>query len=339
VNSQTITVTQEPGGVPYLVVSANELAIGITANSTQTFDIISNVNWTVISNQSWLSVNSTSGSGPAGLTLTAQANTATSSRNATVTITGEGLSSKTITVTQAGAPALLTLPIDFEVGTYSFTNFDGGTGTVIDNPQKSGINTSEKVGRIVRNGGATWAGSYLTLNTKIDFTNLGYISMKVFSPKAGLPVLFKLEGDTGPSEVSVKTTKANEWETLAWNFTGKPSNVYNKLVLMFDFGTVGNGTASSTFLFDDIKQVKTITSASSMDESTIRIYPNPANKVLYIDGLDGKATLTIYDLVGKLVIKKEADIQSIDISKLVNGVYTIRIAGPSNTIIRKFLKQ
>jgi hypothetical protein len=48
---------------------------------------------------------------------------------------------------------------------------------------------------------------------------------------------------------------ANTWETLNWNFAGKPSNVYNKLVLMFDFGTVGNGSANSTFYFDDILQI------------------------------------------------------------------------------------
>jgi hypothetical protein len=59
----------------------------------------------------------------------------------------------------------------------------------------------------------------------------------------------------GPSEVTATTTLANAWETLNWNFAGKPSNVYNKLVLMFDFGSQGNGSAGSTFYFDDISQI------------------------------------------------------------------------------------
>lgn len=339
VDNQTITVTQDPGGVPYLIVSTTNLNIGITANSNQNFDITSNINWTATSNQSWLTVNNPSGSGVAVITLTAQANTTTSNRSATITVSGEGLTSKTITVTQAGTPALLTLPIDFETGSYAFTNFDGGTANVIDNPQKSGINTSDKVARIIRNAGATWAGSYLTLNNKIDFTSLGYISMKVYSPKAGIPVLFKLEGDAAPTEVSVKTTVANAWETLTWNFTGKPSNVYNKLVFMFDFGTIGNGTASSTFLFDDIRQLKTTTGNHDLDLSAVKLYPNPANNVLYIDGIKENATITIYDSVGNTVISEERNDHQIDISNLVNGVYTIRITSNTAIITRKFIKQ
>jgi hypothetical protein len=212
-------------------------------------------------------------------------------------------------------------------------------GTVIDNPQKSGINTSEKVAQVVRNGGTTWAGSYLTLNNKIDFTNLGFISMKVFSPKAGMPVLFKLEGDVGPSEVSIKTTKVNEWETLIWNFTGKPSNVYNKLVFMFDFGIVGNGSANSTFLVDDIKQQKTITTINDIGLSTISIYPNPANKILYIGGLKEDVNVTIIDLIGKIVINKVAINQQLDISNLPSGIYMVRIGASSGIIPRKFIKQ
>jgi len=56
-----------------------------------------------------------------------------------------------------------TLPINFEttILTADFINFDGGTATVINNPQPNGINTSATVARIVRNGGAVWAGSKL----------------------------------------------------------------------------------------------------------------------------------------------------------------------------------
>lgn len=153
------------------------------------------------------------------------------------------------------APALI-LPIDFEAGPYGFTDFDGGAATVIANPKSSGINTSAKVAQIVRNGGATWAGSKLVLNSKIDFSAAATFSMKVFSTRAGVPVLFKLEGDGGAAtELSVKTTVANEWETMTWNFSGQPSNKFNTLVFMFDFGAVGDGSANSTFLFDDVKLI------------------------------------------------------------------------------------
>jgi hypothetical protein len=70
-----------------------------------------------------------------------------------------------------------------------------------------------------------------------------------------MPVLLKMEGDVGPTEVSTNTTQANTWEILTWNFAGKQSNVYNKLVLMFDFGSTGDGSSNSTFYFDDINQI------------------------------------------------------------------------------------
>jgi len=147
----------------------------------------------------------------------------------------------------------INFPIDFEVGTYTFIGFDGGVGTVIPNPESSGINTSAKVAQIIRNVGATWAGAKIVLPYKLDFSTKSTFSMKVYSARAGVPVNLKLEG-TGvpPVEVNTPTTVANQWEILTWDFTGKPSNAFDNLVFMFDLGAVGDGSANSTFLFDDI---------------------------------------------------------------------------------------
>lgn len=108
---------------------------------------------------------------------------------------------------------------------------------------------------------------------------------------------------------------------------------------MFDFGTVGNGTASSTFLFDDIKQQKTITGNHEFDQSVVKIFPNPANKVLFIDGIKENMSITIFDSLGNAIINKNSNNHQIDISNLVNGVYTIRIADQKTVITRKFIKQ
>lgn len=148
-------------------------------------------------------------------------------------------------------------PIDFEdlsITTADFTDFDGGTATVISNPQVNGINTSAIVAQIVRNGGAIWAGSKIELPENLDFSNFNKLSMKVFTTApVGTVVKFKLEGD-GDTERDVVTTVSNEWETLTWDFTGVPAN-FNNLVFMFDFGNTGDGSANSTFYFDDIEQL------------------------------------------------------------------------------------
>ncbi len=255
VSDQMITVTQNAGGVTYAQMTPVSMQFLYQANTAKNIEITSNVAWTVSSDQSWLTLSATSGTGIAVITATASDNNGTNNRTAIITFTGDGLQAKTITVTQDGAPFAITLPIDFELeGTYVFTDFNGGAGSVNVNPYPAVFNSSKKVGKIVRNGGATWAGSYLTLNQKINFTTLSTFSIKVYSPRVGVPVLLKLEGDVSPSEMSTNTTLANIWEMLTWNFSGKPSNVYNKLVLMFDFGSTGDGSSNSTFFFDDIYQ-------------------------------------------------------------------------------------
>ena len=149
-----------------------------------------------------------------------------------------------------------TLPEDFEASiiTSDFTDFDGGVATVLPNPQSSGINTSATVGQIVRNGGLTWGGSKYTLAGNLDFSTMTNITMKVYTAAPiGTTIKFKLEGGVGSAEVDALTTVTGAWEEITWNFSGT-ANTFNTIVLMFDFGNVGDGTATSTFLFDDIEQ-------------------------------------------------------------------------------------
>ena len=148
------------------------------------------------------------------------------------------------------------LPIDFEssVTTADFIDFDGGTASVIANPQNNSGNTSAKVAQIVRDGGQLWSGSKIELSNNLDFTTDNSITMKVYSTApAGTVVKMKLEG-AGETERDVVTTLSGSWETLRWDFTGTAGTM-NNIVFMFDFGNIGDGSANSTFLFDDVQQV------------------------------------------------------------------------------------
>lgn len=151
----------------------------------------------------------------------------------------------------------LYLPVSFEAGPYDFVDFGGGVSTVIANPQSSGINTSAKVAQMVKGAGETWGGSLLILNNPINFTTNKLFTMKVYSPRVGVPVLLKIEHGTNAALNVSKmayTTVANQWETLSFDFTDVASNTYSKLVLIFDNASVGDGSANFTFLFDDIQQ-------------------------------------------------------------------------------------
>ena len=152
----------------------------------------------------------------------------------------------------------LGLPLDFQSSTlnYTFTDFNGGAVTVINNPYATGINTSSKVARMIKGTGEVYGGSYITLDQSIDFSTKKTFSMKVYSTRVGAKVLLKVENLTDGSvsfEKEVATTKANEWETLTFDYsTINTAKSYQKVVLIFDNGTKGDGSANYTFLFDDI---------------------------------------------------------------------------------------
>jgi hypothetical protein len=161
----------------------------------------------------------------------------------------------------AAAPpsSSLGLPLDFQSATlnYTFTNFDGGNVTVVNNPDASGINTSTKVAKMVKNAGQPWAGSYITLDNPIDFSTQKTVKMKVYSPRVGAKVLLKVENLTNGGisyEKEVTTTTANAWEELTFDYSGiNTANSYQKVVLIFDNGTLGDGSANFTYYFDDIR--------------------------------------------------------------------------------------
>jgi hypothetical protein len=160
----------------------------------------------------------------------------------------------------AGPPAPMpaTLPIDFEstVVSSDFLNFSGATASVIANPQMNGLNTSNTVGQIVRNGGQFWAGSKMLLADALDFTTMWHISMKIYTDApVNTRMKLELEGPNGSTSLDYLTTVSGEWETISWNFDGLP-NEYDRLNFLFDFGNVGDGSATSTFLFDDIEQIQ-----------------------------------------------------------------------------------
>lgn len=157
----------------------------------------------------------------------------------------------------------LELPLDFEAGasTYPWFNFDGGTATVVANPVSGGINTSASVGKMVKNAGQVWGGSFLTLSSPMNFSTNKVFRMKVYSPRVGAKVLLKVENSANSGqnyEKEVTTSIANAWEDLVFDYSGiNASNTYDRIVLIFELGSMGDGSSNYTFYFDDIRLTNT----------------------------------------------------------------------------------
>lgn len=82
--------------------SSNSVSISSESGSKATVSILSNVNWTVSVDQSWLNVSPTTGSNDNNIIITADANIMFPTRSAIVTISVKDKASQTIIVTQDG---------------------------------------------------------------------------------------------------------------------------------------------------------------------------------------------------------------------------------------------
>lgn len=121
---------------------------------------------------------------------------------------------------------------------------------VVANPDASGINTSANVAKWQRST-EQWAHVSCELDGKIDFSTGTAFTMKVHSPIA-CTILFKLEDKNNGgvfTELSTDLTSINEWTELIFDFSDGQSDMYDKIVIFFDFSS----TSDTVFYFDDIE--------------------------------------------------------------------------------------
>jgi hypothetical protein len=140
---------------------------------------------------------------------------------------------------------------------YNLVDFAGAVSSIITDP----TNAANKVVQVIKtNGAATFAGTILGnagLANRIPFTATAQTMVaRVWAPAAGIPVLMKLENSAGgPTAEVFATTTAAGWQYLLFNFansTNQPTNIantYNKIVVFFNFGSVGT---NQTFYIDDV---------------------------------------------------------------------------------------
>ncbi len=168
------------------------------------------------------------------------------------------------------APVLaqIKLPINFDSSNvdYTMTDFGGNTSSVANDPIVAG----NKAGKVIKsNAAATWAGTTLSkpngLAEAIPFTaNATKITMRVYSPDSGIVVRLKAEDPTNNThtvETDARTTVANAWQTLEFNFANQAtgtaalnlSYTFKMLSAFFNFNIDGATAGTKTYYFDDVR--------------------------------------------------------------------------------------
>ena len=169
------------------------------------------------------------------------------------------------------APTPINLPVTFNNTTlnYALTDFGNNSSTIVADP----TNAANMVVKTIKPTNAElWAGTTIAGNVgfgqNLPFTpNATKMSMRVWSPDAGIPVRMKVEESSNPTksvETEATTTVANAWETLVFDFANEAGGTaainytynYRKASVFFNFGTTGAQVGSDkTYYWDDVQFV------------------------------------------------------------------------------------
>ncbi len=245
-----------------------------------------------------------------------------------------------VLIPPAGEPA--SFPIDFETETDAvWTVFANGTAgpsdfMVIDNPDKSGINTSDKVLQFIVNDDADpWAGAFSDSYPVVGFTEASHtVTMMVW--KTGTdPVGFKVEASTNGgavTEVKVPVTLTNQWEEVTADFSALIGYNYARIVIFPDFPDTR--TSGTTVYMDNIA-VPVATGVVDVKSEGLFVYPNPANDILNVKGAKN-ADITIMNIDGRIV-RSAKNVSSVNISDLSNGLYSVTMKEGNNVSQQKVI--
>ena len=239
------------------------------------------------------------------------------------------------------------LPVTFESGTTArhFFDFESAIMTSVPNPDVDGLNTSANVGKIVRYLGAPYGGSKITFANNVDYANHPVLTMKVWtSAPVGTYVTLKGEKPFWGEERSVQTTKTGEWELLSFDFTNAPIDMPT-LTLLFDFTAgstnVGDGSANSTFYFDEIKYANVPLNFQENNIAELKVYPNPTVDHWMISNPAGSTMhIQLYDSHGSLLRSHSSQSSLvIDASTFASGLYLAKVKVDGTEQFIRLIKQ
>ncbi len=353
--------------LPILNVSTHSFTIGTSADSTQSFDIMSNTDWIISCDQNWLTTNTSGGSNNASVTLTAEANPTITTRTAAITVSGTGVTSQTIRISQKGATPVLNVSADtLSIGatvnstqtvditsntdwsiscdqSWLTANTDNGSGnasitlTAEANPTISGRNATVTIsgtGVINKTIYVTQEGATPVLNVSADTLSIGATANSTQTVDITSNIDWSISCDQ--SWLTANTANGSNNASITLTAEANPSATTRTAIITI------NGSADKTQTILVIQDVGT-TSISKTENSGINIFPNPANDLLNITlpPATNPYLIEIFNINGKKVISKilKTDQNKIDISDLSEGIYMIKVYTKEGPFVKKIIIQ
>ena len=145
--------------------------------------------------------------------------------------------------------------------------------------------------------------------------------------------------------LEVGTSYTDSGATASDNYDG---DITSNIVSVNTVDTSTIGTYTVTYNVSDangnaaaeVTRTVNVESSLSIEDNTsykLKVYPNPVDDKLIIQGLQKETKVSIYTILGKLVLSKMTS-SEIEVTNLKKGIYIIKIVAEQKETIQKFIK-
>mgnify|MGYP006095108139 CR=1 FL=1 len=339
--------------------TVDSLPIFTSEASSNDVSVNANISWTAVSNDAWISIDITSGTGDATVSVTVTENADSTRRTGSVTFTqipGGDAIVRTLSVTQEGADV---------TDLYDLIN-TGVTGDPVtihsfSKEEVGGSKTNYASNTLDKDNSTAWAaddgavvsgdykgdGEYIIYDLESTH-NLDLIQFSTTnkSDAFGIQIWISTTG-TDPSDfikvlptsgdlvlTATNTTYFNQYE-----FTANVNARYVKLLGYGRFNSIGDTRTSIWTAIGEIEFYGAqVLSIDEVDlQNSISLYPVPTKNKLHVKALNIQIDrIEIYSLEGKKVIERNldtnADELTINTSFLINGAYIVNLSNSTQMI-------
>ena len=216
---------------------------------------------------------------------------------------------------------------------------------IIDNPDQSGINDSDRVAEFIEkaDGNQPWGGAFFNLPAPVQITGPKVLTMKVWAPIAS-NVTIKLEnspnGAPNTGDVTIANDVTNEWTELTFDLSVVPDDAqYNTFTVIMNIDEIP--TTDNIFYLDDVaidgRSCDMTTGVfSAPNVATLTVFPNPAADELTVQGTHNVARLEVFNLLGHRLLTRRVDGSEnaqLDLGGLSTGMYLLTAYDRNGTLI------
>ncbi|SHK35298.1 Por secretion system C-terminal sorting domain-containing protein [Reichenbachiella agariperforans] len=300
--------------VDYLLVSTNEISTGTNA-TVSSLDINTNLEWTVSTDATWVSLDVTSGTGSGSVSVSVTANTDYMPRTATIQVSGSGFS-RDITVVQAAA----------------VLNLGGEKLNIVAVMASAEQDGNGKENAIDGDMDTRWSAEgeqHLTLELdgvhEVSYVKIAFLNgdERTTTYKVDLS-----EDNTTFVNLVAKTESAGfteDFETIDFEDT------IAKYIKLTGFGNSSSdwNSISEIEVWGEANGSQATLSTKAQNRSDIVLYPNPVQSTIHLKGLMVHyQAYTLLDMTGRVLEHGELQGNVIDVSGVSwSGMVMLKISG------------